>query len=724
MNFETIRGRTILFVLGQALLFAIAIVFTTLNVSSDLGEIRKNFREVSISKALVVGESQGELIVTALSLSQPGNEILSKMVKDPQAGLAWALVIGLDGSVIYTDDPLRSAVQTGKPLSEIALLEEEKTLLQQKGVHYIRSGEGADPFTETPSIRVTMPLTEPGFDERGEIVDRVKGYLLLGISQEALDEKLAAADRVTEQVVGWLVGLLAVIVVLNLAGYFTINRLFVQPVGTLQQAAEEIASGNLAADVAPLLRERKDEVGSLGKSFYQMGRSIRRVVESIRGSVGMVQGTSGDISKSARGVAQGSQSQNDAVQRTFRSMEEIGAAIGRIAENIDVLAASSDESSSSILELNAIIDEISENVEQLSAAVEDTTSSISQMTSSIHQVKENVEQLSVAADQTASSISEMDASIKQVEANAEQTVALAGTFSQEAQVGLEAVTQTAESIQKVHASSREAADVMQSLGERIEEIGKILNVIDDVAEQTNLLALNAAIIAAQAGEHGKSFAVVADEIKDLAERTAASTAEIAAIIRSLQTESERAISSVSAGARLVDEGVSRSQQAGDALRRIAESSRKATEMVREIARATVEQAKGSAQITAAIDKIVSMVLQINVATTEQAKGSTQIMGAAQKMKEITILVRGATREQSKGARQINEAMGRVIQMVDYINGAIKEQRGGSSQVVSEMETIRKIMEENALAATAMDEAAANLERQAEALGAEVRRFNF
>src|ERR1041384_5551262 len=96
-------------------------------------------------------------------------------------------------------------------------------------------------------------------------------------------------------------------------------------------------------------------------------------------------------------------------------------------------------------------------------------------------------------------------------------------------------------------SSRTAGDVIRQLGERIAAIGNILNVIDDVAEQTSLLALNAAIIAAQAGEHGRGFAVVADEIKDLAERTGASTKEIAELIRSVQDESRNAVAAMKIG---------------------------------------------------------------------------------------------------------------------------------------------------------------------------------
>ncbi len=222
-------------------------------------------------------------------------------------------------------------------------------------------------------------------------------------------------------------------------------------------------------------------------------------------------------------------------------------------------------------------------------------------------------------------MNEMDVSIDQVQSNANETARLSEEVATDAEKGAEAILKTIGEIYRIKESSQEAVAVISNLGFRIEAIGQILQVIDDVAEQTNLLALNAAIIAAQAGEHGKGFAVVADEIKDLAERAGGSTKEIAELIKTIQSESKNAIAAVERGAHNVDRGVEVSNEAERALKKILESSQKSTNMVRAIARATVEQAKGSKQVTDAIGRIAETVQQIAAATAEQARGSELIM---------------------------------------------------------------------------------------------------
>src|SRR5207237_6093704 len=138
-------------------------------------------------------------------------------------------------------------------------------------------------------------------------------------------------------------------------------------------------------------------------------------------------------------------------------------------------------------------------------------------------------------------------------------------------------------MEQIRQSVAESNVVVTRLGDRSTAIRKILNVIEDVAEQTNLLALNAAILAAQAGEYGKGFSVVAAEIRELSERTASSAREIATLIRAVQEEVANALRTMSSGSRLVEDGVSLSHEAGKALNKILDSATKASGMGKEIA---------------------------------------------------------------------------------------------------------------------------------------------
>ncbi len=379
-----------------------------------------------------------------------------------------------------------------------------------------------------------------------------------------------------------------------------------------------------------------------------------------------------------------------AVEQTINSMQEISAALHQIAQHVEALASNAEESSSSILEMTATNDEVAENMANLANSVRETVSSIEEMTYSIKEVARNVDALSLTAEETSSSMNEMDVSIDQVQSNANETARLSEEVAVDAEKGAEAILKTIDEINRIKETSSEAVQVISNLGTRIEAIGDILNVIDDVAEQTNLLALNAAIIAAQAGEHGKGFAVVADEIKDLAERAGASTKEIAELIKTIQAESKKGIAAVQLGAATVDRGVEVSAEAERALKKILSSSQKSTSMVRAIARATVEQAKGSKQVTDAIGRIAETVQQIAAATAEQARGSELIMKSAEKMRLITQHVERSSQEQARGGRQISQAIENISGMVNELHQSQRAQARGSEQTLNAARRIHEL----------------------------------
>ncbi len=445
----------------------------------------------------------------------------------------------------------------------------------------------------------------------------------------------------------------------------------------LAEALGRAADGErppLPVDASPAVARLYDDLGAVAERR-------RKELAKLEAREADIVSTERLLDEVTRRLSEGVKTQLTAADETSKLISEMAKAIRDVAHHVETLTSSAEESSSSILEMTATNDEVAENVGELAGSVRETVSSIEEMAYSIKEVAKNVDALSLTAEETSSSMNQMDVSIDQVQSNANETARLSEEVALDAEKGAEAILKTISEIYRIKESSQEAVAVISNLGSRIEAIGQIVNVIDDVAEQTNLLALNAAIIAAQAGEQGKGFAVVADEIKDLAERAGASTREITDLIKTVQAESKNAINAVERGAHNVDRGVEVSNEAERALKKILESSQKSTNMVRAIARATVEQAKGSKQVTDAIGRIAETVQQIAAATAEQARGSELIMKSAEKMRLITQHVERSSQEQARGGRQITGAIENISSMVNQLNVTQRTQSRGSEQVL-------------------------------------------
>src|SRR5512138_151522 len=433
----------------------------------------------------------------------------------------------------------------------------------------------APSFRFGEDLAFSRPVVAPVARPDGTKEDRNVGWVLVALSGRELSQQIAEVRN--ELLVLLAAGglFLAVLV------YVFVARLLLKPLDQMSGVARRVSDCDLTAR-APRLGE--DELGTLSESLNRIGENLAVTLSRVQNVTGGVATVIERISKTGAAVSSGAGTVSARVVDTSSSMSEMIASLKGIADNVEVLAQSAEESSSSILEMAATNDEVAENIQALAASVEETTTALEQMTYSMKEVAKNIEELSATTEETSSSMNEMDVSISQVETNANETAKLSEQAQRDAEMGAEALSRTIGGIDKIKESSRQAANVIDALGKKIEAIGNILNVIDDVAEQTNLLALNAAILAAQSGEHGKGFAVVADEIKDLAERTGASTKEISELIRAVQDSSKMAMQAMDRGVRNVEEGVRLGQEAETALKKIQESSQKSTQMVKAIAR--------------------------------------------------------------------------------------------------------------------------------------------
>ncbi len=538
-------------------------------------------------------------------------------------------------------------------------------------------------------------------------------FVLVTLARTKIDEGLDSLRRTL-----FLALILAVAGFLAMVGVLS-RLLLIRPIRSMRAMAVRLAEADLSGRVEPVGTRELDE---LAESLNNIGQGLRDTLGRVRGVSESVAQVIDQISRTAATTTGGSATVLTRVEETSSAMVEMLSSLKGIAENVEVLYQSAEESSSSIQEMATTNDEVATNVTTMAESVDETTGAIEQMTYAIKEVARNVEDLLRSTESTSASIREMDVANSQVETNAYETERLSEQVSKDAESGMESIQKTIAGIDKIKGSSRAASTVIEQLGRRIGEIGNIVDVIDDVAEQTNLLALNAAIIAAQAGEHGKGFAVVAEEIKDLAERTAASTREIADLIRAVQAESRNAGAAMNQGVRSVDEGVQLGREAEEALRKIQESAKNSTQMVRAIARATVEQSRGSKGVTSSVERIRETVEHINKATREQARGSEQMMKSAEQMRLLTQHVKRSVDEQAHGSKQINRSIESINEMVTHLNRAQKEQTRGSEQVLRAIETIKSVADQQNRSVKQLEEAIETLRQQAEVLRGEIRRF--
>jgi len=659
------------------------------------------YTKALLGKSFAIGDSFRGGLQDSLSLGLPleslsgvSERCVQLTKKNPNIG--YCMVVDSTGKILFADN----AAHIGKVYSDPVSVAAAKALKE------VRDQAPVFTYGQKKYYDTVIPLKDP----EGKHV----GAIRLGLSyDEVSNAKQLLIFRST------LIALCSLIIAIVIFAFF-VSRFITGRISKLVLTAKQIAGGDLTKSIEA---DSDDELGELGNAINAMVSNLKNMLARVKDASISVANATERIAMNAKKISEGSEAQHELTETTSSSMDEMNASIKEVAESAESLSASAESSSSSIMEMAASIDEVAGSTSQLSGSAESTSSSIMEMAASIKQVAENMDVLSSAAEETTASATQMGASIKEVEAISKESASLSEQVTEEAAgLGMSSVQKTIESMGNIKETVEKAAKVIEQLGGRSEEIGEILTVIDDVTDQTSLLALNAAILAAQAGEHGKGFAVVANEIKDLAERTSSSTQEIAKLISAVQSEAKDAVKSIKTGRESVEQGVKIAHEAKEALVKIVQSSTRAAAMSKGIEKATVEQAEGIRQVSAAMMSISNMVQQILTATQEQSRGSEQIMVASENMNDITQQVKNAMSEQTKGSKEITIAVENVSDKVQNIASATSEQRKGSQEIVRALGKIRDITFASVKLAEEMDMSVSELTSQADLLRKEINHF--
>ena len=479
---------------------------------------------------------------------------------------------------------------------------------------------------------------------------------------KALTESQAIAQRASMySVVVIVIGTLVALGMGVLGAYRTAKSITV-PLQHLITVARDIGdSGDLDQNIDI---HRNDEIGALATTFNNMVAYLKEMA-----AVSMA-------------VAEGDLTM-EVAPRSKR--DTLGNAFLRMSHGLQEIVRATRDGASQVSagsnQVAGAADESAKVSVQASSAIEEVTSTMHEMSINVQNVVKNTQVQASSVAETSASIDQMVTSIQRVADTAKVLLDIANRSREEVVTGIQTMEKTTDGLNRTNRAIQSSAEIINILGHRADDIGKIIEVIDDLAEQTNLLALNAAIEAARAGEHGLGFAVVADEVRKLAEKSTQSTKEIADLIESIQREARQAVENMEHSTRIVEEGLSLGNDLGSALHKISDVVTEVYKFSQEIGAATNEQSVGSSQIAKATNRLTEITQEINSAVEEQASGAQAVVRAMDKMRELVQQSASSSTELSAAAEQMLKLSRNLLDNMDRFvierSGPTRHRRDGS-----------------------------------------------
>jgi methyl-accepting chemotaxis protein len=476
------------------------------------------------------------------------------------------------------------------------------------------------------------------------------GVLNAGLPQLVTINEKQAADSMVQAKGGFdrslkiLLGVLAAGIGLSLGVGFFLAQSIVGAVAKVAQAARLIAEKDLPSFLSVTKRmadgdltqhvtvtaqhvdlHSQDELGAMAADFNVMidrlqetGAAFDEMGTNLRDLVGQVQSSSVTLAETAAQLG-------SAANQTGLAVQQVTMAVQNVASGAQDTSRSAQETNHAVAQLSQVIDGIARGATDQARQVQTTSATAATMAAGVEEVAANANEVATASEQT-----------KVV-----------------AEHGGQAVRETTSAMAEIQTVVGQAASKVRDLGTLGQKIGAVVETIDDIAEQTNLLALNAAIEAARAGEHGKGFAVVADEVRKLAERSGRETKQIAELIAQVQTGTQEAVAAMDSGAAKVELGSQKADQAGRALQEILEAVQATVRQVGEIATASQRMASGARSVTDAMHSISAVVEQSTAATEEMSAQASQVTTSIQSIAAVSEEQSAATEEVSASTEEMS-----------------------------------------------------------------------
>ncbi len=469
----------------------------------------------------------------------------------------------------------------------------------------------------------------------------------VGMLENNLQSVVEARNQLLLQVIYMTAGSGFLLIVLTTLLSRWLTNYITTPIRKISNVAVHLAEGDFTYRVTDI--REKDELGRASHEFNDMADQIEALMKEIITSIEFAgqgkyyrkplpSGLRGMLNKAANQVSRSIQEQEnrnnlmrDEKEYLVERTNEMLHAMERFAQGdltVTVEKMREDEVGKLFDGFNAAVGNLNRRLTEVNDSVEKAASASATISSSATQMAAGAEEQSTQVGEVASAVEEISKAISENANNAQEAVTIANTSMEAAEKGGAIVQKTIHGMETISGVIRRSAETINTLGHSSSQIGEIISVINDIADQTNLLALNAAIEAARAGEQGRGFAVVADEVRKLAERTSKATKEISVMIRRIQEETQEAVKGIQTGADNVEKERVLAGEAGEALNDIVERVGRMVGVISSIATANSEQARASEDITRNINGISSV-------TDENAQAIDQIARSTNEVEQIT-----------------------------------------------------------------------------------------
>lgn len=425
------------------------------------------------------------------------------------------------------------------------------------------------------------------------------------------------------------------------------------PLVQMTTVARALATGDVDHHIADL---GHDEVGQLAESFRTMIAYMRNMAD-----------TADRISVGDLRVAVSPKSERDLLGHAFAEMtRNLRALVGQVADNAADLTASASRLTTTAGQAGQAASQIAFTIQQIAGGLSQQTAAVTQTAASVEQMKRAIDGVAAGAREQAEAVDRssavtrsLDAAIQQVGDNARAVTEDSVQAAEAAQTGAKTVAETVSGMQAIQVKVGTSATRVREMGHQSDQIGAIVETIEDIASQTNLLALNAAIEAARAGEHGKGFAVVADEVRKLAERASQATREIGSLIVGMQSTVAEAVRAMDDGTQEVESGAAHANQAGTALNAILQAAQSVNGQATASLEASRQMNDLSAQLVTATQAVRSVVQNNVSATANMAAGSVEVMQAIDSIASVSEENSAATEEVSASATEVSHKVDEV-----------------------------------------------------------------